>query len=521
MELSPFLGRNAPDLLDRQALRFGDKPLLIWSPAEGETKVYSYAGFADETRAYAAGLAGMGVKPGDAVIIHLDNHPALLLAWFACARIGAVAVTTNTRATRDELVYFVEHSRAVGAITSSAYAGLLKQRAANCRWIVSIDPTDLPDAQPLDTLRAPPEACPTWEATSEAPCSVMYTSGTTARPKGVVWTHANVLWAARANAAHFGLTPEDRCLVFLPLFHAVALSWNFLGTLNSGGSVVLMPRFSATRFWDVAVAHGCTWANMVGFTLQAVSGLPDPPSHRFRTWVCAGDLKAVSSRWGIRTLGAFGMTEMISQPLSSDLHHPGPEGAMGRVNPGYRVDLRREDGFPPSPGEVASLWIKGQPGVTIFQGYLHDPQATSEAFDSDGWFCTGDKVIAAPDGHAFYAGRTKDMLKVGAENVAAVEIEQVILEVAGVREAAVVGLPDRMLDEVPVAFVVIQGRPDETLAAIRARCLERLADFKRPRSLHVVDELPKGLLDKVLKRELRELAVRLAVPVNAPAESRR
>jgi crotonobetaine/carnitine-CoA ligase len=259
---------------------------------------------------------------------------------------------------------------------------------------------------------------------------------------------------------------------------------------------------------------------MVGFTLQAVSGLPDPPSHRFRTWVCAGDLKAVSSRWGIRTLGAFGMTEMISQPLSSDLHHPGPEGAMGRVNPGYRVDLRREDGLPPSAGEVASLWIKGQPGVTIFQGYLHDSQATSEAFDPDGWFCTGDQVIAAPDGHAFYAGRTKDMLKVGAENVAAVEIEQVILEVAGVREAAVVGLPDRMLDEVPVAFVVIQGRPDETLAAIRARCLERLADFKRPRSLHVVDELPKGLLDKVLKRELRELAVRLAVPVNDPAERR-
>jgi crotonobetaine/carnitine-CoA ligase len=330
-----------------------------------------------------------------------------------------------------------------------------------------------------------------------------------------------VLWAARANATHFGLTPEDRCLVFLPLFHAVALSWNFLGTLHSGGSVVLMQRFSATRFWDVAVTHGCTWANMVGFTLQAVSGLPDPPEHRFRTWVCAGDLQAVRSRWGIRTLGAFGMTEMVSQPLSSDLHLPGPEGSVGRPNPGYRVDLRREDGLPPSPGEVATLWIKGLPGVTIFQGYLHDPQATSKAFDTDGWFCTGDQVIATPDGHAFYAGRTKDMLKVGAENVAAIEIEEVILQVAGVREAAVVGLPDRMLDEVPVAFLVIEGQTDETLAAIHARCLERLADFKRPRSLHVVDELPKGLLDKVLKRELRELAVRLAVPVNAPAERRR
>ncbi|MCA6240439.1 MAG: AMP-binding protein, partial [Phenylobacterium sp.] len=158
---------------------------------------------------------------------------------------------------------------------------------------------------------------------------------------------------------------------------------------------------------------------------------------------------------------------------------------------------------------------------TIFQGYLHDSQATSDAFDSDGWFCTGDQVIAAPDGHAFYAGRTKDMLKVGAENVAAVEIEQVILQVAGVREAAVVGLPDRMLDEVPVAFVVIEGRPEETLASIRAQCLERLADFKRPRRVHVVDELPKGLLDKVLKRELRELAAKLATAPIDPAEERK
>ena len=471
MELPPFLGRNAAELLDRQAARQGEKPLLIWRPAEGEPEVYSYTAFAQETRAYAAGMARIGVKAGDAVVIHLDNHPILLLAWFACARLGAIAVTTNTRATREELTYFVKHSGAVGVITSASYAGLLSERPATCRWIVSVDSTDLPDVHPVETLKDDPGGCPESSSAPEAPCSVMYTSGTTARPKGVVWTHANVLWAARANATHFGLTPEDRCLVFLPLFHAVALSWNFLGSLHSGGVVVLMPRFSATRFWDVAVAHMCTWANMVGFTLQAVSGLPDPASHSFRTWVCAGDLQAVRSRWGIRTIGAFGMTEMISQPLSSDLHHPGPEGAMGRTNPGYRVDLRREDGRPASAGEVASLWIKGLPGVTIFQGYLHDPQATAEAFDPEGWFCTGDQVIATPDGHAFYAGRAKDMLKVGAENVAALEIEQVILQVPGVREVAVVGLPDRMLDEVPVAFVVIDGNPEEALESIRANCL--------------------------------------------------
>jgi crotonobetaine/carnitine-CoA ligase len=160
-------------------------------------------------------------------------------------------------------------------------------------------------------------------------------------------------------------------------------------------------------------------------------------------------------------------------------------------------------------GEVADLWIKGVPGLSIFHSYLNDPSATSEAFDASGWFCTGDQVICDADGHVFYAGRAKDMLKVGAENVAALEIEREILAIPGVREVAVVGRPDRMLDEVAVAFVVAEGREDAIRTAILDRCAERLSDFKRPRAVHFVDELPKGLLDKVLKRELRDLAIRL------------
>jgi crotonobetaine/carnitine-CoA ligase len=508
-EVHPFVGRDASWLLDQQARRFGAKPFLIWQALVGPAQTYSYAAFSEETRAYAAGLTSIGVKAGDAVVIHLDNHPALLIAWFACARIGALAVTTNTRATEDELRFFLEHSRAVGMVTSNAHLRLVESRPAGLHWIACVDHSTAPNITPFEALRGDPAACPSRDPDPSGFCSVMYTSGTTSRPKGVVWTHANVLWGARVNAEHFSLTPADRCLVFLPLFHTVAFCWNVLASLHAGASVVLVPRFSASRFWDVARAHECSWTNMVGFTLQAIAERPDPADHRFRMWVCAGDLGRVRSRWGIRTLGAFGMTELISQPLSSDVHHTGPEGSVGRPNPEYQVSLRRPSGEPAQLGEVADLWIKGVPGLSIFHSYLNDPSATSEAFDASGWFCTGDQVICDADGHVFYAGRAKDMLKVGAENVAALEIEREILAIPGVREVAVVGRPDRMLDEVAVAFVVAEGREDAIRTAILDRCAERLSDFKRPRAVHFVDELPKGLLDKVLKRELRDLAIRL------------
>jgi len=269
---------------------------------------------------------------------------------------------------------------------------------------------------------------------------------------------------------------------------------------------VLTPRFSASRFWDISMRHGCTWASMSPFPLRAVLTQPDPPYHSYRVWAFAGDLSVVRNRWGIRTMGWYGMTETVAACITSEQGFVGPEGAMGRPCPEYEISIRREDGSEVKFGETGGLYIRGIPGLSLFYEYLGDPEATAAAFDADGWFGTGDEVVVQPGGEIFFVGRAKDMLKVGGENVAAMEIETVIAAVPGVLECAVVGKPDKMLDEVAIAFVVAKAPASDLEKAIALACEQKLSTFKRPREIRFIDELPTGLLGKVLKRNLREIA---------------
>jgi crotonobetaine/carnitine-CoA ligase len=504
------VGRDLAWLIDAQAQQRAQRTFLIWAPFVGEGQSWTFAEFAAETRAVAQGLAARGVKAGDFVTLHLDNCPEFLIAWCACARLGAVAVTTNTRSTADELAFFLTDSASVAAITQPKYVALVQGAGPALRLIFCTE-TDCGEAAAslsegvlaYASLKA---ECADFGARAPQPLAqnnVIYTSGTTSRPKGVVWTHANALWIASTTALHYRLTERDVHPIYLPLFHTNALGLSFLSMLWAGGTVVLSPKFSARRFWDIAAAHRCTWAQMTWFILRAIAELPDPPSHDFRFWAAAGDMGFVRDRWGVKTLGIYGMTETVGLCVSSALDLTGPEGAMGRVRPEWEVALRRPDGGDVAQGEAGNIWVRGAPGLSLFQEYLNNPEATAAAFDADGWLDTGDTAVLHASGDLFFAGRAKDMLKVGGENVAALEIEAVIARVPGVVESAVVGKPDRMLDEVPVAFVVAD-RPGAALEqAINAACAEMLSDFKRPREIRFVDALPKGVLDKILKNELR------------------
>lgn len=511
--LHPFVGRDAPWLLDAQANIRPESVLLAWEPFDAPAASWTYAQFAAETRRLAGGLAAAGIQAGDFVVLHMDNCPEFLLTWFACGRLGAVVVTTNTRSTGEDLSYFIEHCGAKAAVTQPRYIGLIAG-AANGRlaWIASIErdwgletSTTRPDGiVRFETLLQGDAETPPRTPEPMAPMSVQYTSGTTARPKGVVWTHANVLWGARITVGHLRLKPEDVTPVVLPLFHANGILYSTLPTIWSGGTVVMMPRFSASRFWEIAVRHRCTWASLVGLPVRALLELPPPEGLALKLiGYGAGDIAAVQQRWGARTLGWFGMTETVSQCIMSDIVIPGPPMSMGVPTPEYEVALRLDDGSDAAPGQTGRLLIRGTPGLSLFLEYLNNPEATAAAFDADGWFDTGDLAVADASGEMYFAGREKDMLKVAGENVAAIEIETVIQRVPGVVEVAVVGRPDPMRDEVPVAFVVARAPGADLEAQINAICLTALADFKRPREVIFIDDLPKGTLDKVLKRELR------------------
>ncbi len=499
-------GRDVGWLLDRHEEAGGDSTFLTWVPFEAAPRSWTFREFHREVRALAVGLRSRGISEGSRVVLVLDNDPAFVLCWAAILRVGAVAVCLNTRSSVDELAYFGEHSGAVAAVVHARYAADVATAMPALQWTLVVDgPGD-----GVGELLGDPEDFRPVTLDRLAPASIQYTSGTTARPKAVVWTHANCVWAAEVNARHQQLTAADVYLLHLPLFHTNALSYSLLGSFWAGGAIVLQPRFSASRFWEVALAYRCTWSSVVSFCLKALAPRAAPTAHHFRGWANSYVVPAGTGPGGVAATGWFGMTETVSHPICSGPAAPGAPASMGFAAPEYGVKVVDEDGADVPRGAPGQLLIRGEPGVSLFARYLHDDRATREAFTDDGWFRTGDRVRCESDGSIFFVERDKDVLKVGSENIGAPEIERVLLGVPGVTEAAVVGRPDEMLGEVPVAFVLVSGDSDELRRAIELQCSQMLAAFKRPRNVYVLEEFPRSTLDKVAKSVLRELAVALA-----------
>src|SRR3954453_11092016 len=514
--VGPFAGLDVPWLLRMRAKTRRDHSFLIWAPFDAPARRWSYGEFHDRVGALAAGLTARGIKSGDYVLIHLDNGIEAMLASGACVELGAIAVTTNTRSAPAEMEYFAGHCGAVAAITQPAYAELISANCRGLRWIAVIShdagakpARGAPGGDIFEAIFADSAHRPRRAADPFAPCSVQYTSGTTSRPKAVLWTHANALWGAKINAAHEDLHAGDVHQTYLPLFHTNALAYSMLATLWVGGSCVIQPRFSASRFWYVALEHNCPWTSTIPFCMKALLEHEIPKNHKFRLWGTAVNDPPPLAGFGIKTIGWWGMAETITQGIVGEIDQPNTPMSIGRAAPEYQIRIVEDDGAPTEVGGTGNLLIQGNPGLSLFAEHLHNEKATRESFDEHGYFITGDRVTLLENGFIKFGDRTKDMLKVGGENVAASEIEQVIAVVPGVREAAVVAKKHAMLDEVPVVFIIPQAgvadAPADLHDVVMAACRKSLADFKVPREIHFVDDMPRSTLEKVAKAELRKM----------------
>jgi crotonobetaine/carnitine-CoA ligase len=505
-------------MVDRWAQSRPDHRFLVWEPRSGPERVWTYRQFADDVSRLAAGLAGRGIGVGDKVLIHADNCPEAVLAWYACARVGAVAVTTNTRSVAAEIAYFASHARCVAAITQPQYAAAVAKAAPDLRWIVVTDDDSgvEPAAEnrdhghePFDALYGDAAAAPVREPDPMLPAGIVYTSGTTSRPKAVVHTHANALWAARVGPVDIDMTGDDTYLVYLPFFHVNAQSWSIWTTLGAGGTVVLQPKFSASRFWEVIAKHRVTHLSLIPFVFKAIAGEPIP-EHTVRVGVFGLIMPELEAWLGMRVVAAYGMTETVIHAIHGTKLEDYPRQSMGRPTPGYEaLIVDPETGEICDDGRVGELWMRGTRGIQLFLEYYDNPEANAKAFTDDGWFKTGDLVRLGENGNLFYCERDKDALKVGGENVSAREVEDVCRTVPGVGDVAVVAKSHEMLDVVPVAFVITgPDAPDEATleAAVIAACRENLSDFKVPRAVYVVDSFPTATLEKVAKNKLREMA---------------
>ena len=514
--VEPFAGLDVPWLLRMRSETRREHPFLIWAPFDAPAREWSYGAFHERVGALAAGLIKRGIKSGDFVLIHLDNCIEAMLAWFACAELGAIAVTTNTRSAAAEMEYFADHCGAVAAITQPAYAEMIAAHCRSLSWIAVIGhdagaaPARAPSREDsFEALFTDSTDRPRRAVDPAAPCSVQYTSGTTSRPKAVLWTHANALWGGKVNAAHEDLHAGDVHQTYLPLFHTNALAYSMLASLWVGGSCVIQPRFSASRFWRVAKQHHCTWTSTIPFCMKALLEHEIPKDHTFRLWGTAVCEPPAFAAFGVKIIGWWGMTETITHGIVGEVDQPNTPMSVGRAAAEYSIRITDDDGRPTEVGGTGNLSIKGVPGLSLFKEYLYNEKATRESFDEHGFFLTGDRVTLLEGGFVKFGDRAKDMLKVGGENVAASEIEQVVAQVAGVREAAVVAKKHPMLDEVPVVFIIphsgVEKLPRDLHDDIMAACRSALADFKLPREIRFVDELPRSTLEKVAKAELRKL----------------
>jgi len=343
---------------------------------------------------------------------------------------------------------------------------------------------------------------------------LMYTSGTTSRPKGVQITHGNVAWKDFAHIIEFGLTREDRTLICGPLYHVGGLDLPGTGTWHAGGEIILLPRFDAQDVVDTIERERPTVVWLAPAMMIAILQLPGVSARDLssvRLIVGGGEKmpeplvrRILDTFPGVWFADAYGLTETVSGDTVNDADHMlSKVGSVGRPVPHLEIRIVADDGTEAGPGELGEIALRG-PKVT--SGYWRDEEATARSW-RDGWFHTGDVGWRDDDGFLYVADRKKDMIVSGGENIASPEVERVLFEHADVVEAAVIGMPHPRWGEVPRAFVVLRPGAEPDPAGLGSFCRERLARFKVPAEFVFVPELPRTPSGKVLKRDLRNVPV--------------
>ena len=501
-----------PDTLERlladAVLVRPDAPALLAPDRDPLT----YRGLAGVVERTAATLRGAGVGRGDRVALVTANGPEAATAFLGIAA-AAAAVPLNPVYRRDEVMFELTD---LGARALVVQAGLDTPaaevaRELGIRVLVMTTPPGAPaGAIELELLPTDPDPGAAPAPVDPAPSDpadialVLHTSGTTARPKIVPLRHDRLAASARNVAATLALTDADRCLNVMPLFHIHGLVAAVLATLATGGSVVATPGFLAPSFFDWLDAFAPTWYTAVPTMHQAVLGraprhadvIARRPLRLVRSSSASlpvSVLEGLEAAFGAPVIEAYGMTEAAHQMASNPLPPLGRKpGSVGRAT-GIDIAILDVDGTPRQAGEVGEVAIRG---ATVFDGYEANPDANARAF-VDGWFLTGDQGTLDDDGYLFLRGRLKELINRGGEKVGPIEVEEALLALPGVAQAAVFAIPDPRLGEdvgavvVPSDGVVLHERE------LQAALSTRLAGFKVPRVIRVVSEIPKGPTGKV------------------------
>jgi fatty-acyl-CoA synthase len=489
INLSSFIAFHARRTPDRCALKYRGEDV-------------SYATFDDRIRRVAGWLVSHGIGADDVVAVLMKNSAAFLELVFAASHIGAVFLPINYRLSADEVGYIVGNSGAGLLIADEELAAT----AAGDAPVVLLDET----AQASIAYRFPAAPAPMHRRQPQDLMRLMYTSGTTDRPKGVMLSYDNMYWKSADQTLALGLNPDTRLLVVGPLYHVGALDLPGIAVLWHGGLLSVHRNFEPARALAAIEREKLNAAWFAPVMTTALLTCPGRERYNVSSlkWVIGGGERTPEARiraftglfTSARYIDGYGLTESVG---GDTLMEAGREiekiGSTGRAIAHVQIEIRDDHGNRLPAGENGEICLRG-PKVT--RGYWKDPEKTKAAFFGD-WFRTGDIGYLDDEGFLYLTDRKKDMIISGGENIASSEVERVIYELPQVREVAVIGLPDERWGEKPVAIVVLADDAALGLPELNEHCRARLAGFKVPKQLIIRDSLPRNPSGKVLKRVLR------------------
>ncbi len=501
-----------PDLIAAQAQKDPDRTALIFRDSP-----LTYRQLDDQVRRCAQGLAGLGIKKGDTFALLLRNCPEFVVLAMALSKLGAVAVPINFLEKPDRIALILNDAAAVGILTAKEFyrhAATAAKKVKSLKYLFLRDGAHKEAKLFSDLLKGTPWSGPD-KAKEDDLMMLLYTSGTTGRPKGVMLSHKNFLANVKQCLEAIKLESKDRFLCLLPLFHSFSWTTCMLIPLKLGALVVinesLLPfdpvikaiwKHKITLFVAVPQIYSALSAKIQGakalflrlinpirLCISGAAPLPAAVHHTFE------------KTFGIPLLEGYGLTE--TAPVAT--FNPAKKRKVGTVGlpiPGVEITLRDDDGKALRQGEVGEIWIRGE---NVMKGYYKRPAETKEVLTKDGWLKSGDMGRFDEEGYLTIVDRKKDLIIVKGLNVYPQEIESVIAENPAVREVAVVGKMDKDTGEELIrAFVTVKEGKTINKPEIFAACRERLAAYKLPKEIIVIEEMPKNALQKILKKELRE-----------------
>ncbi len=485
------------------------KPALV-VPSQGET--YTYADLRNRVSRVGRGLLDLGIEHGDRVCIYLESSPEYLISYLALWRIGAVAVPTNRVYREDEVLYAVRNAGATAVITDAegaALVGRIRDRTSTLRHVIPVG------GETWANLLSAPADLRAANCRFDDLCQIQYTSGTTGKPKGAMLTHGNWIAAMDAERDVLGITADDVYLGIYPMGH-VGISWG-LSTLRAGGTYVVMERFDLDRYLDLAREYRATV--VAGMPPVIHSLIQTPPGTEtalasVRVMISGGGplmpgvWKPFHERFGIPVVNAYGLSETIVVGTGTAIrpeHYATADEFRSVGTPVGFSEVKIVDADDPGrelgTGEDGEIALRGP---AVASGYWQMPEETAAVFLPDGWFLTGDVGHLDEDGMLYITDRKKDMIVMSGWKVYPTEVENVLVQHPGVRDAAVFGCPDERRGEIPVAVVIpATGNgiaPDDIIAFSR----DHLAGYKVPRRVIIADDIPRVNGWKLLRKRLRE-----------------